>query len=269
MFESFILGMVQGIAEWLPISSEAMIVLVKNNFFPGGIPLSAIISYAIFLHLGTLLAALVYFHTKILKLIRNILRYPKLIREEKSELNFIVITTLISGCIGIVLLKVIEYYESFFTQTLLINALVAIFLFVTAGLLYFTESRKGNQTVTTITTYQGIITGIFQGFSALPGISRSGSTIAAMGLVGIEKKRALELSFILSIPLVLGANIFLNIKNFSFFGIDHLVALLSAFVFGIATIHLLLSLVERIKFSMFVGMFGLLLLIVTVIEYLG
>ncbi len=262
MFESFILGMVQGIAEWLPVSSEAMIILVKTNFFPSGMPFSEIISYAIFLHLGTLLAVIVYYWKTVRSLVKELWNYKKLENLRKNYLNFLMITTIISGVLGLVLLKIVEKYETFFDNKSSINILVALFLCITAVLLYVTEKRKKNTKVT-LTKKRAIITGLFQGSAAIPGISRSGSTVAGMGLLGIDKERALELSFILSIPIVLLANIFLNYTEFFNMNLNHAIALGSAFIFGIITIELLLRLVRRIRFSYFVGVFALLLIILT------
>lgn len=262
MFESFILGAVQGIAEWLPVSSEAMIVLVKTNFFPSGMNFSEVISYAIFLHMGTLLAVVVYYRKTIISLIKELFNYSTLEKVRKKYLNFIIIATGISGLLGLALIKIVERYESVFENEFIINSVVAGFLLVTAGLLYLTEQRREKKYVT-LTKKKAIITGIFQGLAAIPGISRSGSTVGGMGLLGIDKERALELSFILSIPIVLLANIILNAEEFRNFSFEHLVALGSAFVFGLATIELLLRLVRRIRFSYFVGMFAIALIILT------
>jgi undecaprenyl-diphosphatase len=262
MFESIILGAVQGIAEWLPISSEAMIVLVKTNFFPTGVAFSEIISYAIFLHLGTLLAVVVYYWGTLKNLLIELFSYKKLNKDRKDYLNFIIIATGVSGVLGLALIKIVEHYEYIFENTFLINIFVASFLIITAGLLFITEQKAKNINVT-LSKKRGLITGVFQGLAAIPGISRSGSTVAGMGLLGISKEQALELSFILSIPIVFLANIILNFNEFLNFSIQHFSALLSAFVFGILTIDLLLKLVRKIRFSYFVAFFAILLIIIS------
>jgi undecaprenyl-diphosphatase len=91
---------VQGVAEWLPISSEAMIILVKTNFFPSGASFSKVVSYAIFLHLGTLVAVVVYYWKNILKLIKELLKYYSLEKTRKDYLNFVIIATGVSGVLG-------------------------------------------------------------------------------------------------------------------------------------------------------------------------
>lgn len=262
MFESFILGAVQGIAEWLPISSEAMIILVKTNFFPTGMNFSEVISYAIFLHLGTLAAVVVYYWGKIISLIKELFNYSQLEKMRKDYINFIIITTIVSGILGFGLINIVEKYEYFFDNNFFINIFVAGFLIITAGLLYITEKKDEKRHIT-LTKQKGILTGLFQGLAAIPGISRSGSTVAGMGLLGIDKERSLELSFILSVPIVLLANIILNINEFKNFSLEHLVALSSSFVFGIITIDILLRIVRKLRFSYFVGFFAGILIILS------
>ncbi|MCA9352672.1 undecaprenyl-diphosphate phosphatase [Patescibacteria group bacterium] len=262
MFESIILGSVQGIAEWLPISSEAMIVLVKTNFFPSGMPFSELISFAIFLHTGTLLAVIVYYRKKIIALFRQCLHYQSLGQSEKQYIHFIVVATAVSGILGFGLLKYVESHGIWFQNTVFINMLVAVFLVFTSILLYLSENHN-DLLHKPLSAWRAVATGIFQGFAAIPGISRSGATVAGMGLVGIDKERALELSFLLSIPLVLFANIVLNVGTFHALTRDHCIALVSAFVFGMVTIDILLRIVRHVRFSYFVGGFAVLLMILS------
>ena len=264
MFESIILGMVQGIAEWLPISSEAMIVLVQSHFFHNGQSFSDMISFAIFLHTGTLLAAVVYYRSKIRGLMSDMTRYRHLNQEKKSIIQFLCIATVVSGVLGIILLQVVTYTQSLFADQKTITLLVALFLMITAYTLYRAEMHK-KQTSEKLTKKRAVITGIVQGFAAIPGISRSGGTVAAMGLLGISKEQALELSFLLSIPLVFFANIILNAPVFLAMTAYHAIALASAFVWGIITIELLLRIVKKVRFSYFVALFSLLLYIVSVL----
>ena len=142
MFESIILGAVQGVAEWLPVSSEAMIVLVKTNFFQSGMPFADIISYAIFLHLGTLLAVLVYYRSTFMRLFQELMNYNSLPVPKKDYLHFIAIATTVSGIIGFILIMFTRRYESFFQNEFIINISVAIFLCITSVLLYLAESRN-------------------------------------------------------------------------------------------------------------------------------
>jgi undecaprenyl-diphosphatase len=265
MFESIILGAVQGIAEWLPVSSEAMIILVKNNFFPSGMAFSEMISFAIFLHLGTLLAAVVYFWDDVIVLMKSLFSYRKANPQQQKMLVFIVIATAVSGALGVGLLEIVEQSEHLFANQRTVNGIVAGFLLLTALILFANERRQktGDRE---LSTKRSIITGIFQGLAVIPGISRSGITLASMGLLGIEKSYALKLSFLLSIPLVLFANIFLHAGDLSVFSLNSIVALISAFIVGIISIHVLLKIIRKIRFSYFVGMFALVLVFGTILS---
>lgn len=260
MLESIILGAVQGVAEWLPISSEAMVILVKHNFFSSGMDLSAMIDLALFLHLGTLLSVLVYFRKRVKGIVIDLLNFKALPSFAKKELSFLALATLVSGVLGLVFLKLLEQHDTLFAHHVSVNIFVAVFLLITALLLFLSEQQK-KESSKELSLKKAFITGIFQSCAALPGISRSGSTIAAMGLLGIEKKKALELSFLLSIPLVVGANIVLNLSAVLTMNFASLCGLLAAFLCGLVTIELLMKLVERIRFSGFVAFFALLLII--------
>lgn len=266
MIESLVLGAIQGVAEWLPISSEAMIILVKNNLFNGGgMSLNEQIHYVILLHLGTLLAAVVYFWPQVRELLYSVFSYDKQEKEQQQYLWFIFIATVVSGLLGFGLFKLIERYETLFSNETAINLGVSLFLLVTALLLWYTERSSHREGKKVITNKNAVITGLFQGIAAIPGISRSGSTIAGMALLGFNKVKAVETSFILSIPFVLAANIFLNYNMFSLITLNDILGVLTAFVFGYLTISFLLALVKKIRFSYFVGFFAILLLTFTLL----
>jgi undecaprenyl-diphosphatase len=97
MIESLIIGAVQGIGEWLPVSSEGIILLMKANFFASTETLSEAIHYSLFLHFGTFLAALVYFRKKVWLLLKTLFKYKKASEENKKILNFLILGTLVSG----------------------------------------------------------------------------------------------------------------------------------------------------------------------------
>lgn len=264
MFESLILGAVQGIAEWLPISSEAMIILVKSNFFNNSESISSLISFAIFLHFGTLLSVLVYFRKKIAFYIKSLFLFRKSSPETQSTLVFIIVATIVSGVFGSIFFSYVKRIEHWFANELYVNLGVVLFLCITTLLLYIAETREiePKQEIK-LGLKKSIITGLFQSFSVIPGVSRSGSTISGMALLGIKKERALELSFLLSIPIVIGANIVLNFDTINHITINHITALISAFIFGTLTISVLLKFVKRVRFSFFVGMFAFALLLFT------
>jgi len=105
---------------------------------------------------------------------------------------------------------------------------------------------------------------VVQGFAALPGLSRSGLTVSTLLFRKVNEKDSLKLSFLLSLPIVLGGNILLNSEYFNF-SLDSLISLSASFLFGLLTIHYLLKLAKKINFGWFVFAFGALMIIASFI----
>ena len=259
MLEQIILGTIQGIAEWLPISSEGAIVLTASKFF-SNLDIETLLKNALFLHLGTFFAALVYFHREVAQIIKNVLKYPKLKEKDQNLIHFLLIATLVSGGIGFGAFSMIQDIELFTSNAGRgITILVGVALLIT-GLLQLQSDGKGKRTEDKLTPMDGLITGIAQGFAVVPGISRSGITVATLLMRDIDKRTALTLSFLLSLPIVLGGNIVLN-ANESVFNTEMLLGFVASFVFGLLTIDLLLKVARRINFGKFIIGFALLTLI--------
>ncbi len=260
MIQGIVLGIIQGITEWLPVSSEGLIVLAKLHLF-GGKDIEEMIHLALFLHLGTFLAALIYFRKEVFTLLKSTFQYTRASQEHKAMIRFLLVATLISGIVGFILLKTLIHLEdSLAVSGKVITILIGCLLLITAGfqLTKGESSWKGPQD-TTLT--DGVILGIVQGFSVLPGLSRSGLTISALLLRKFDDTHALTLSFLMSLPVVLGVNIVLNLGDL-LVNETTLWGSLFAFLFGLVTIHLLLSLSKKMNFAYFV-LFIVLLMIVS------
>lgn len=260
MFEQIILGMVQGIAEWLPISSEGMIVLVKTHFFQGTDRFTDIIKLALFLHLGTFCAAFVYFFKDVIVLIRGLFNFSKQTEETQKLTFFLILTTLISGVLGLCLIKTVEHLTlSVGSIGQILTALVGGLLLIT-GYLELKAHKGGHRDTTQLKISDSIILGIVQGCAALPGLSRSGLTVSTLLLRRFTKTSALKLSFLMSLPIVLAGNIVLNLNEFTI-SKEGLIGLGCSFIFGLLTIHILLKLAEKFNFGLFVIGFGVLTLL--------
>jgi len=256
--EGIILGTIQGITEWLPISSEGVIVLVKTNFF-GGINLDAMIRLALFLHLGTVCAALVYFWKDIVNLLGTLLRYKKAEVGQRKILLFLATATFMSGALGFLLLKTLEQFGgSLLSSGRMITLFVGIMLLVTS---YFILKGKKSapKEGRTPSFKDSVILGIAQGFAAIPGISRSGITVSSLLLLGFSETQALRLSFLLSIPIVLAGNVMLNLSSFEISQLT-ISGLIFSFIFGLITIHYFLKAAEKINFGYFALIFGILMI---------
>ncbi|WMW24233.1 undecaprenyl-diphosphate phosphatase [Methanolobus sediminis] len=255
ILEAIVLGIVQGLAEWLPISSEGMTTLVMLNFF--GKTLSDALPIAIWLHTGTLLSAIVYFRKDILRIIADIPQYVKSrdIEEKKSSIiTFLLITTAITGIIGLPLILFATNGNDFSGR--LATAIIGGLLIFT-GLLQMSAAKRTIHRETT-GIVDAVIVGITQGFSALPGVSRSGITVSTLILRNIEPAQALRLSFLMSIPAVLAANVGMEAMGLLDITANSIVALIFAFVTGILTIDLFIKAAKKIDFSKFCIALGLL-----------
>lgn len=261
ILQQIILGVIQGITEWLPLSSSAMIALVMSNLF-NMTNLTEILHSALFLHLGTFLAALIYFRKDVWYLIKSLFNYKKANKQTKNVINFLIISTIITGIIGIVILKSLGSFE----QTLdftgkTITFLVAVLLLFTGVIQIKIKSKNRElRDETEIKNNDSVILGFFQGLASLPGISRSGITVSTLLLKKFDDTTALRLSFLMSLPVILFGNLILNFDKLSFTG-TAIYGLFFSFILGIATIHGLMKLSRKINFGWFVLIFGLIMLI--------
>ena len=244
--EPIILGIIQGITEWLPISSEGVTSLVMLKFFNK--TLTEAILYSIWLHLGTVLAAIIYFWQDVKQILTTLPNYIKNPRKKEHRLtNFLVLATILTGVIGTpVLLYSLDKLP--FTGGIAI-ALIGLFLVFTGILQLF--AKKQTALHKQPTTGIAIITGIVQAFAALPGLSRSGLTTATLLFAKYDAKQALRLSFLMSRPIILVAQIGLGFMGKIQFSSSSLVALLFSFIFGLITLKLFLRIAEKVNFGWF------------------
>jgi len=267
IFQQIVLGIIQGIVEWLPFSSEGILLLVKNNFFEE-INLDLFIRQALFLHLGTFFAALIYFRREVGSLTRNLFHYKKAAPETKKILNFLLISTLVTGIVGLAILKLIDFLSitSFPKTSTAINLGVGCLLLVT-GLFQIKASSAGYRREYNLNNTDSLFLGFMQGIAALPGLSRSGLTVSSFLFRNIDETTALRLSFIMSLPVVLIGNLILNSTDFIFVK-EMFWGFLFSFIFGFLTIHLLMRFSKKVKFGHFVFVFGILMILASVVNVL-
>ncbi len=205
--EAIVLGAIQGLTEFLPVSSSGHLVLFQNLF---GIKEPELL-FDICLHVGTLAAVVVVFYRDILAIITALLQIPQRMKNAGGLLALcrvdpeirmallIVIGSVPTALIGL-LFK--EITDRLFGST----AIVGCMLIVTGSLLWLTRRiRTGGRPINQTTAKDAFLIGIVQGLAILPGISRSGSTIATALFLGVDRKLAGRYSFLLSIPAIVGA----------------------------------------------------------------
>ena len=259
IIQQLILGVVQGITEWLPISSSAFLILIMTNFF-GITDIGVLIHTDLFFHLGTFLAALIFFRKDVWKLIKTLFRYKKADSEHQEILRFIIIATLISGAIGFLILAGLKNFQDITRITgKTITFGIGFLLLITAGI-QLRIKAKGLRKARDIKNKDSILLGFVQGVSALPGISRSGITVSALLLKKFDDTTALRLSFLLSLPVILIGNIILNLEDM-IFSSTAIYGILASFIFGLLTIAGLMKLSKKINFGWFVLIFAVLMML--------
>jgi undecaprenyl-diphosphatase len=260
MLEAIVSGIAQGIAEWLPISSEGVLFILKKSVFASDQSSEIIIREALFLHLGTFFAALIYFRKLILNLFKDFFNFSKASEANKRLIVFLVIATFITGILGYGLMKLLTAVENKYEWLgSNITLLVGMLLLITAYLQY--KSRKtGLKSLAHLKKSDGILLGIVQGFAVLPGLSRSGLTVASLLLKKYDRVAALKLSILMSLPVVLAGNVLLNLDKFVL-NTNLIIALFFAFIFGLITIDILLKVANKINFALFVFIFGILTIV--------
>lgn len=259
MKEYALLGILQGVVEWLPISSEGVLVLAQTILLGGEAPLGEMIRVALFLHLGSMVAVIIYFWRDVWRLSITFLRYPKAPAHERAFINFLIVSTIITGALGYGIFRLIEHAEAsiFAFSGALITASIGILLVITSFLQFAAKEKAADtpRTSKDLTLTDGLILGIVQACAALPGLSRSGTTIPALLLRNIQDTDALKISFFMSLPVILGGNILLNRDMFTA-GMNELVGFLTALGAGLLTIHIFMQLAQRLSFAHFTLFFG-------------
>ena len=191
LFEIIVLAIIQGIAEFLPVSSSGHLVVASSIFDAFGDKLPEILSVEIVLHFGTLLAILVFYWKRILRLLTS----------DRRVIPLLIVGSIPAGLVGI-LLK--DYIEVIFQEPIF----AGVFLIVTGGILLWSKRHQAGEIECRDLSYRSaLIIGAAQAFAILPGISRSGSTIVAGLGVGMRRDEAATFSFLLAIPAIGGAGL--------------------------------------------------------------
>ncbi|MDZ4167869.1 MAG: undecaprenyl-diphosphatase UppP [Coriobacteriia bacterium] len=194
VLEAIILGLTQGAAEFLPISSSGHLVIVPALF---GWDKPAV-AFDVLLHLGTLLAVIVYFRADLWRMVRGFFSTAPERAPERRLAWLIIIGTIPTGLIG---LAFDDVFERLFGAVLY----VGVFLMVTAVILTLAEwlSRQRAHDPSEMRWWQAALIGVAQGAAIAPGISRAGSTMAAGLAIGLDREQAARFSFLLSVPSIL------------------------------------------------------------------
>jgi len=248
-FQSAILGLVQGLTEFIPVSSTGHLIIAREFL---GLPLLGTISFDATLQLATALAVICYFWRDILSLYKN-----------KKLLLALIIGTIPAVIFGLLLE---DYMDSNFRSVYVVAGSLIV------GSVVFWLAEKFAKQSTEINIKNSIIIGLFQCLALVPGFSRSGATISGGLFTGLKREEAARFSFLLSIPIILGSGLK---KLFDIYSAGELATLESslliasifAFVSGILAIHFLIKFLKNHSLNYF-GVYRIILAIV-IIVFLG
>lgn len=247
--EAALLGLAQGVAEWLPVSSEGVVAAVYALAF--GADLQAAVSFSLWLHLGTALSAMAALRRDMGGLLRAVAAHP---RRPGGMAVFLAVATIASAPVGLALLLGLPE----FSQRLGAAAMALVGgLMLLTGLVLLRRRQGGRRNRETATWQDGLLTGLAQGWAVLPGLSRSGLTAAVLLGRGFDRREALTLSFLLSVPASLAAGLYAAGQGGFYAAPPALAALGIAAVTGFITVKALLKLAERVNFGWFVIIVGL------------
>ncbi len=269
MISTIILAIIQGVSEFLPISSSAHLIIFRDLFLIGKdvITEDIALTFDIALHFGTLLAIILYFFKDFWDMFIN--GITKGYKDEKGKLlYYLIIATIPAAMVGFLFEDIIDGYirNNFIV--------IAIALIVMGLIIYFVDKKmKEEKEIKNITLKEAFLIGCSQIFALIPGFSRSGTTITTGRLLKLNREDSAKFSFYLSLPIISGAVLLQLIKMDINILINHykifIVGIVFSFLIGLLCIKFLLNYVKKKDFSIFMWYrlaLGLIVLIKVIIK---
>ena len=243
-FLSFLLGLIQGLTEFLPISSSAHLLFPTLIFGTNDLGLS----FDIAVHAGTLIAVIYYFRQEIISMLKSITTNETALSDYRKLTCMLIIATIPIIAVGLGFSDLIAARVFNISSIAIANVIFAILL-----LLVFLN-RKENVAIFEITLKAAVVIGVFQCLALIPGASRSGMAITGALLIGLNLKDASKFAFLLSIPTIAGALVFLlvDLDQINFDYMNMLIGFLVSLFVAFFTIKFFLAFVERIGMIPFV-----------------
>jgi undecaprenyl-diphosphatase len=254
LIQSLILGVVQGLTEFLPVSSSGHLVLVANI-----LSVEPDIPFDILLHFATLTAVVVFFYKDIFRIIKAFI-YDRSMENPDYKIGLLLIAASIPTAIIGFALK--DIFEAMFSSLFYVGC----FLLLTGALITIAEKfSKPNKNIERTSFIDALIVGLAQGCAIAPGLSRSGTTVSSSLLLGFDRELAARFSFLLSIPAILGASIFKAKYIMHDLSLITIIGALAAAITGYLAIYLFMKLIRRQSimpfafYCLFVGLLSIFL----------
>lgn len=273
LIQAILMAILQGIIEWLPISSEGQLTLIFINIYE--IPELEAVTLALFLHLGTMVSVLWKFRQEFYQIINKNEPITRI-------LLFVTFGTAITAIPLVILLKNfwIDISYLFPIPTDILFTIIIGLMLIFTGFILSKQPEQGIREISSLTYKEVFILGMIQGVAALPGISRSGMTLTFLLIIGLGQRDALRTSFIISVPAVLGATVleyllsgfYLSSSNLIIGTVSfpYILVILTIFIsalIGLVTMNTLLSL-KNIEYNKFCIGFGLLTIFIAILTLL-
>ncbi|GIO28688.1 undecaprenyl-diphosphate phosphatase [Ornithinibacillus bavariensis] len=252
IIKAVILGLVEGLTEFAPVSSTGHMIIVddmwlKSQEFLGKYTAN---TFKVVIQLGSILAVVVVFWKRFVDLLglNRIGKKHVDSPQQRLKLSQVIVGLIPAGVFGFLFEDFIDEHL-FSTETVLIGLLLGAVLMIVAD--RYAQKDPAAKTVDQITYRQALSVGLIQCFSLWPGFSRSGATISGGVLMGMSHRAAADFTFIMAVPIMAGASLLSLIKNWEYFSIDALpffiAGFISAFIFALISIKFFLELIDRIK----------------------
>lgn len=248
--DAFLLGLIQGLTEFLPISSSGHLLLFERL----GLGVQSLL-FNVLLHAGSLLAVIVVFFKPLI----NLFAHPL-----QKKVLLLALASIPTVCIALLL--------RFFLPNVLLGDFLATGFMLTACLLATTVLIKKRQS-NSLNKTNSLLTGVMQGVAVIPGVSRSGATLTILLVSGVDKEEAFEFSFLLSVPIIVGSVLFECINpqmSAHDIGLAQIfVGMISAFAFGLVALLFLRKLLTKYSLLPFAAYTALISILTLVLDSLG
>ena len=245
--QSILLGILQGIAEFLPISSSGHLILARHLMHIEEIP----VIYDILLHVATLAAVIIVFRKRIINIFASLFNAVRKKNTDKDRENLrIFYLVVIATAATVIIALLVDKLQDFIAFD---YKFVSALFIVTGIILIISKFFKGNKDYLDLKTGHALIIGAAQGLGVFPGISRSGITITASIGTGLARDRAGEISFLISVPAILAALVY-DLKDLEAIAVNPLIiaaGMITAFAVGLVSLILLLKIIKSGKFYLF------------------
>ncbi|KKI93472.1 UDP pyrophosphate phosphatase [Bacillus sp. SA1-12] len=271
ILKAVILGLVEGLTEFAPVSSTGHMIIVDDMWLQSEEFLGKYVAntFKIVIQLGSILAVVVVFRNRFI----DLLGLGRLNKESVSEgqnrlkLSQVIVGLIPAGVLGVLFEDFIDEHL-FSIETVLIGLVAGAILMILADI--FGPKQPKTETVDQITYKQAFTVGLIQCLSLWPGFSRSGSTISGGVLLGMNHRTASDFTFIMAVPIMAGASFLSLLKNWEYFTLDampfFIAGFISAFVFALISIRFFLKLINKIKLVPF-AIYRILLVVVIYLVY--